>query len=532
MTDTQITDVLVVGAGPVGLTLAIDLARRGITCRIIEQAPTYQIGTRGRGISLRSQEVFEDLGVLEALSHYDESIGPGRIYDHDKLVNESNPASLFPPVPPPYRPIFMLNQQHTEAVLRERLASYGLNVELNCQLVGFIQDAERVVAKVAHAGQSEEIQARYLVGCDGGHSTVRKCAGISFLGETWDEEHFLLANVSVSGLDTHYSYSWGNLTGEGLILNWMSHSNTWFFSAPVSPDEHGSSPTPTLETLQRLFDERAGMPGVRFSNPTWISSWRPNIRMVDRYRAGRIFLVGDAAHVHSAAGGQGLNTGVQDAYNLGWKLAQVLGGALDTLLDTYQAERLPVAQGVLATSSIRHRAFQRDFNQSLKTLFAGQETFADVTQLSLTYRGSPLARDLDDTTGIRAGDRAPDAHCVRAGSDEQVRLFDLFHGTHFTLLTFGDQPAPQLPAASRGSLRAYTITRPGNMTAISDHTLVDSDGYAYRAYGINGDALILVRPDGYIGLTGGMIDREPIIDYLRNVTGDDVRLPLSRITGE
>src|SRR5258708_5910784 len=531
MTDTPMIDVLVVGAGPVGLTLAIDLARRGVTCRILEQSPTYQIGTRGRGISLRSQQVFEDLGVLEALFPYDEGMEPTRIYDHDKLVSESNPASLFPPVPPPYRPVLMLNQQHTEAVLRERLASYGLNVELGCQLVGFIQAASRVVANVTHEGLSEGIEARYLVGCDGGHSTVGKCAGISFLGETWDDEHFLLAKVSVSGLDTSFSYTWGNLSGEGLTLQWMSHSNTWFFSAPVSPDERATLPTPTLETLQRLFDERAGMPGVRLSNPTWLSLWRPNIRMVDRYRTGRIFLAGDAAHVHSAAGGQGMNTGVQDAYNLGWKLAQVLHGAPDTLLDTYQAERLPVAEGVLATTSTRHREYQRDFSQAVKTLLSGKETFADPSQLSITYRGRSLARDLDGTTSIPAGDRAPDASCVRAGSDEQVRLFDLFHGTHFTLLTFGDQSAPQLPAAYHDCLRAYTVTRAGNMTAISDHTLVDSDGHAYRAYGITGDALILVRPDGYIGLTGGMIDREPIIDYLRNVTGDDVQRPRSRIAG-
>jgi 2-polyprenyl-6-methoxyphenol hydroxylase-like FAD-dependent oxidoreductase len=519
MNNTQITDVLVVGAGPVGLTLAIDLARRGIACRIIEQAPTYQIGTRGRGISLRSQQVFEDLGVLEALFPYDEGMAPTRIYDHDKLVGESNPASLFPPVPPPYRPVLMINQQHTEAVLRERLASYGLNVELGCQLVGFTQDADSVVANVTHAGKSEEIQARYLVGCDGGHSTVRKCAGISFLGETWDEEHFLLANVSVSGLDTSFSYTWGNLSGEGLTLQWMSHSNTWFFSAPVSPDEHATLPTPTLETLQGLFDERAGMPGVRLSNPTWLSLWRPNIRMVDRYRAGRIFLAGDAAHVHSAAGGQGMNTGVQDAYNLGWKLAQVLHGAPDTLLDTYQAERLPVAEGVLATTSTRHREYRRDFSQAVKTLLSGKETFADPSQLSITYRGSRLSRDLDDKTGIRAGDRAPDAPCVRARSDEQVRLFDLFQGTHFTLLAFGDQPVPQLPAAYQCSLRAYTVTCAGNATATAHDTLIDIDGDAYRAYGISGNALILVRPDGYIGLTGGSIGQEPIIDYLRNVTG-------------
>src|SRR5258708_19764173 len=140
----------------------------------------------------------------------------------------------------------MLDVQHAEAVLRDRLGSYGLNVELGCQLGGFIQAASRAVANVTHEGLSEGIQARYLVGCDGGHSTVRKCAGISFLGETWDDEHFLLANVSVSGLDTSFSYTWGNLSGEGLTLQWMSHSTTWFFSAPVSPDDPPTPPTPTL----------------------------------------------------------------------------------------------------------------------------------------------------------------------------------------------------------------------------------------------------------------------------------------------
>jgi 2-polyprenyl-6-methoxyphenol hydroxylase-like FAD-dependent oxidoreductase len=518
MRDTRHTEVLVVGAGPVGLTLAVDLARRGIACRIIEQSPAYQIGTRGRGISLRTQQVFEDLGILDALLPYDEGMAPARTYDRDRLTGESDPASLLPRVPPPYRPILMINQEHTEAVLRARLASYDRQVELATQLVGFTQSAERAVAQVRHAGRDAEIPARYLVGCDGGHSTVRKAAGISFLGETWDEEHFLLGNICVSGLDTRFTHTWGNLNG-GLTLQWMSHSDTWFFIAPIAPDEQGSLPPPTLESLQRLFEERAGMPGVHFHHPRWLSVWRPNIRVADRFRTARIFLAGDAAHVHSAAGGQGLNTGVQDAYNLGWKLAQVLHGAPDALLDTYQAERLPVAESVLATTSIRHREFQRDFSRTVETLVAGKETFADPSQLSLTYRGGPLACDLDDATGIRAGERAPDAACVRAESGEQVRLFDLLRGTHFTLLIFDDQPAPQLPAVYDGSLRTVRIVSPDSTVASAEPTLVDGDGQAHRAYGISGNALILVRPDGYIGLTGGRPGQDPIVAYLRDVIG-------------
>ncbi|GCE15286.1 FAD-dependent monooxygenase [Tengunoibacter tsumagoiensis] len=512
------TDVLVVGSGPVGLTLALDLARRNVSCRLIEQSSVYPIGTRGRGISVRTQEVFEDLGVLAPLSAYVEPLVPLRTYDQqNNLIQEINLTHIRALVSPPYQAIFMVSQHHTEAVLRERLASYGVSVELNSTLVGVTQYPDYVVASVQGANGVTEIQARYLVGCDGGRSTVRKLAGISFLGETWDEEHHILANVSASGLDATAWCTWGNPVQGGLTLNWMSQSNTWFFIAQVVPSADGSMPPATLETLQRLFDERVGLPGVRFSDPTWISVWRPNIRMVDRYRNGRVLLAGDAAHVHSAAGGQGLNTGVQDAYNLGWKLDYVLQGASETLLDTYQVERLPIALGVLATTSTRHRAFAQDFGQAIVNLTSGQESFADPSQLSLSYRGSPLARDDGDPLGIRAGDRAPDASLIQAENGEQIRLFDLFQGTHFTLLLFSGQPVPQVRGVSHNDLRIYVIARPENSMDRSASVFIDSAGQAYSAYGIKGDAQILIRPDGYIGFTAGNLNLEEVSSYFKDI---------------
>ena len=280
-------------------------------------------------------------------------------------------------------------------------------------------------------------------------------------------------------------------------------------------------PTASVETLQRLFDEHIGMLGVRLNDPIWVSVHQSNKRMVDRYRSGRVLLAGDAAHVGVFFG---MQTGIQDAYNLGWKLAFVLLGAPDALLDTYQAERLPVAQEDLAAGGVAVGA-QAVANALLKGTSAEQKSApvtpnaAIITQLGITYRGSRLSRDLDDTTGIRAGDRAPDAPCVSATSGEKVRLFDLFRGTHFTLLVFGDQPVPPLPDVSPGSLRAYAVIHAGSTTVTTSHTLIDSDGYASHAYGVTGDALILVRPDGYIGLTGGSTDLQPISNYLRDIIG-------------
>ncbi|MEU8513984.1 FAD-dependent monooxygenase [Kitasatospora sp. NPDC048722] len=492
----ETTDVLVVGAGPVGLALAVGLARAGVDCRIVERDPDVRDrGVRGKGVNPRTLEVLDDLGAAEGILARGLLNPKVRTYEGSRVVHEVDPAAANTPTPDrPYAGMVLLAQHHTEAVLRDRLAEHGGKVELGTELVDCVQDDEGVLATLRRsAAGTSVIRARYAVGCDGGRSTVRKLTGIPFLGETWEEERFIMASMRIDGLAPDRMHIWNDARfGAGaLAIVPLRQDDTWAVHAAVTPDENGALPAPTLDTFRRVLAERAGLPGVTLHDLTWASTWRPTVRMVERYRSGRILLAGDAAHCHSAAGGQGMNTGIQDAHNLAWKLAATLRGAPDALLDSYEAERLPVARAVLAATSAQHRTLFADGGaRALADQFADLTATAggDFTGLSVGYRGGPLGRDLDDATGVRAGDRAPDAPCRT--TDGPTRLFDLFRGPHFTLLRFTDRPGPPLLPPLPG---------------LREAAVQDPDGHARRAYGLTGDAAVLVRPDGYVALTAGTL---------------------------
>ena len=496
------TDVLVVGAGPTGLTLACDLARRGVAVRVVDRAPEFPHGSRGKGLSPRSLEVFDDLGLVDRLLAHGTTHLPHRKYRGAEVVAEVDPeAGLVATPEVPYPTGLMIPQWRVEQTLRERLAVLKVAVELGAEVQAISQDADSVTATVG----GRQTRAQYLVGCDGGRSTVRKAIGLRLHGETPDVQLMAVGDVEVDGLGRDAWHQW--FAGDGAIMLCPLPGTDAFqvqASHELRPD--GTPLEPTLETFQQTFDRIAGISGVRLHSLTWSSSYRVNVRMVDRLSVGRVFLAGDAAHVHPIAGGLGMNSGIQDAYNLGWKLGLVLAGAATPdLLGTYDEERLPVASWLLDITSQRLDAVLAAIRESGGGVDAVASS--ELTQLQLGYRWSRLSRNATSRPeGPRAGDRAPDARCNDPVTGAPMRLFDLFRGPHFTLLGLGESSAAALDGIKSDNVRPYLIG-PGGLS--------DDAGHVARAYG--GEALILVRPDGYLGLIADADDAAAVNDYLRSL---------------
>ncbi|MFD5334845.1 FAD-dependent oxidoreductase [Streptomyces hawaiiensis] len=445
------TDVLVVGAGPTGLALGIDLARRGVAALVVERAEALFPGSRGKGIQPRTMEVFDDLGVLDAIRAAGGTYPVGMIWQDGRRAGEHRMFDAAEPSEDaPYTEPWMVPQWRTQRILRARLEELGGEVAFGREVVGLAQDQGGVRAEFA---SGEVLTARYAVAADGGRSTVRRLLGIGMTGETVDPNPTLVADVRISGLDRDNWHVFPPGEGGGFLAICPLAGTEDFQLVAQFPD--GTAPDLSLEGIRKVVATRSHLAPECLTELRWASDFRPRAALADRFRSGRLFLAGDAAHVHSPAGGQGLNTSVQDAYNLGWKLGAVLrGGADAALLDSYEEERRPIAADVLGLSTRVHRGETR----------RGEAT----RQLGLGYRQSSLTRETRTGPGpLRAGDRAPD------GTVAGVRLFDAFRGPHWTLLALGGAQAPD----------------PGGRIRVVQ-------GPAPRTYG---PGLYLVRPDGYVG---------------------------------
>jgi 2-polyprenyl-6-methoxyphenol hydroxylase-like FAD-dependent oxidoreductase len=486
--------VLIIGAGASGLTLAIDLARRGVAFRLIEKLNTPFAGSRGKGIQPRSQEIFEDLGVINRLFSAGGVYPPQREYRANGTFADS-PVIEASDVNPgePFNQALMVPQFLTEQILRDRLAELGHHVEYGCELSSFEQDTEHVVARVMTAAGEETIRARNLIGADGGRSFVRSSLGIAFPGRTLGVRA-LVADVTLTGLSSEFWHRFGEGSMEQQIaICPLAGTDLFQVQAPVPFEgEVGLDVT----DLDEMIAERARRSDIKIHAVKWASVYTMHARLADRYRVGRIFLVGDAAHIHPPTGGQGLNTSVQDAYNLGWKLAAVLEGAPIGLLDSYEEERRPVAADVLGLSTGLLTEMQQGKMRRGRS----------VQQLDISYAGGSLAHGGNDlVTAPTAGDRAPDAKLMGAGGQPR-RLFDLFAGPHWTLLQYGEA---RTEFAARPGLQIHGI---GEGLALQD-----AHGHFQRAYGVEPGTNVLVRPDGYIGMIDTGTGADDLEAYLTRV---------------
>lgn len=494
MTQQFSADVLICGAGAAGLTLAIDLARRGVSFRLIEKMDTPFRGSRGKGIQPRTQEVFEDLGILERIVAAGGLYPPSREYRADGSHADSLVMAHEAPTPSePYGSPLMVPQFLTEGVMRERLTELGHRPAFGRELIGFEQDEDGVTARLASAAGEETLRVRFLVGADGGRSFVRHSLDIGFPGKTLGVRA-VVADVVLSGLgrEAWHRFNEGEMNAQ-MSLCPLAGTELFQLQAPIPLEGDIDL---SAQGLAAMVAERTGRDDIRIHSVSWASAFSMNARLADRYRAGRVLLVGDAAHVHPPTGGQGLNTSVQDAYNLGWKLAAVAAGAPGTVLDSYEEERRPIAADMLGLATKLLGEAKRG------EMRRGRE----VHQLDLGYAESSLAMEKPARIGgLQAGDRAPDAP-VTGAAGQPTRLFELFKGAHWTLLGC---EVERRDVAPRPGLHIHTFGERGDLR--------DHGGHFREAYGLASGDWVLVRPDGYVGAIVDSAHIEELQRYLHDL---------------
>ncbi len=513
--------VLIVGAGPTGMTAALELARFRIPVRLVEKTPEPATTSRAVGVQARTLELFEQRGLAEKLLPLGNPGVAGSIYGGGKRVFRLE----FCHVDSRYGYIFFVSQAETERILREALARENVTIERPVEMIAFAQAepdhhtgrSGGVTATLCQAdGSLEEVAASYLISAEGAHSVVRSSLGLQFQGKTLDEEYALG--------DLHID---GDLPATDFHIFSSEHGFMGLF--PLGKDRFrliGSNPLskpskdtePSLEELQKIYDMRSHIP-ARFHDLTWSSWFRINSRMIDHLRRGSIFLGGDSAHIHSPAGAQGMNTGIQDMINLAWKIAFVLrGDASPKLLDTYADDRLPVIRHVLtktegltdiigAENPIFRTVFEHLGPLIVGTEFVQEKSTTRMSQIGLHYRESSLSENHGHGGGsLHAGDRIPDLDLLVLNqpgttrrAPRRARLFSLLNPSKFTLFYVNVDDATDLHGQVQSKLASWHSFIDGHQIA----PVEDETGKKHFVENLGkSPALVLVRPDSYAGFIG------------------------------
>ncbi len=543
MTSEQ-TGVIILGAGPVGLTLANELARHGVPPRIIDKAPGIREVSKAMILHVRTQEILDKTGIAARARAEAEPLREVVVHAYGKHIGRWNLDGIDSPYPHP----LILGQNRTQHALLDLLASRGVAVEWNTEATALSLDDGGAAVTLG----GETVRARFVVGCEGSNSLVRKTIGASFEGARYSGEQFIQADCRINwALPSGRSYLFLTADGYMMVIEFPGGVVRIFISLPddaaaagAKAAEHqlgaveSATETPALEEVQHHLTRLSGF-ACTLSDPIWLARYRTSHRYADRFSQGHVFIAGDAAHVHVPIGGQGMNTGIQDAFNLGWKLAGVVKGALHPdVLDTFHAERHPVAAGLIRGTNFAYRGILHpsEARQHAARLFGPflirnehVQNFMRGTleELHIDYPDSPLNLDLGGTRGPKPGERVPDATLVRASDHATLSINSLTRTTAWTLLLFGGTfpggqtvlaaLADHVDTAFGGRIVPYVVLAASTpITAVAPGcVLLDQLHLAHDRYGVSAPAFYLLRPDTYVGARGPVAAWDQLIAHLR-----------------
>jgi len=515
-------DVLVVGAGPTGMTAAIELARRNVSVRIVERRTTPSTSSKALVMHARTLELMDILGVADEMVHRGYT-SPGIEFSANlEKPLRANAHKLDTQ----FSYILILPQAETEEILERYLNKLGIKIERGCTLTGFSETENAVRCTIERAeGGTFEINASYIVGADGVHSMVRKTLDLPFEGYRYGWTAFLgdvrlHGHHAEGGTEQHFSNR-----GLGFIVPFKDGSHR---IVTIDHDYQGDLETRELklEELQNSISSILEKP-VELTDPKWLTRWGSSLRIVPQYRVGRAFIGGDAAHTHSPAGGQGMNTGIQDAFNLGWKLAFVIKGeAPEALLNTYNSERYPLGKRALRVSNllIRSLRLRQNLLRKLRQALLSIVIPLPPVQRKITITLSGLGVRYKTGDGKLAGVRMPDMELMNA-EHEKVRLYKLLSFPGYTLLLFigpdqaqsAREQIEQILCNADDMLKSHVILNSGlpKLHNFKASTLVDYRGDFENKIGSKTGRIILVRPDAYVAFDLAALDPDAFKKQLR-----------------
>jgi 2-polyprenyl-6-methoxyphenol hydroxylase-like FAD-dependent oxidoreductase len=513
------TDVVIVGAGPTGLALACQLIRYEVAFVIIDKSDGVTPFSKALGVHARTLEIYEQLDLAQKAVAQGTIAGKVRMLERGEVLGQVELSNIGKGLSA-YPFMLVLEQSRNEQLMYDWLKDHGQDVLWQTELERFSQDHAKVTARFRNSnGESLTIEAKYLVGCDGPHSPVRHGLGLAFEGSTF-ERLFYVADVRINWDFSH----------DALTVCLAPHGVVAFFPMPgekrwrivgAFPEGHEKDEREILyEEIEARIKKEAQLE-LDITRVDWFSTYKVHTRHVDQFSAGRCFVAGDAAHIHTPAGGQGMNTGIQDAYNLGWKLGLVLKHSAGTeILDTYNEERLPNAKRLTATTDrmfnlaagkdwfvglIRTTIFPPLAKYILSIEAVRKKFFILISQLGITYRGSTLsmhetgAQDGDADFEVKAGDRLP--YFLVGG----ISIYDRLRAPKFHLLRFAHEEQPTEASHFDGIDTKYAH--------LIDHQMIPLDPRAAEIFGVKKPFNVLLRPDNYIGFISSDISLRPLSNY-------------------